>query len=183
MVRQMSQLGMGILLATLLILGLSNKGTYGKVPVFSSSKKPARLDRAQLVPSSPSAINSLFVKSVKSAASNQTELIILVAYGAELVQRQARVGPPRIPLVLSVSTLPFQEATFDPTLLEFEQDGRRWRPGRDRADMQAFPAGSPFGGSIGDGEIHQGLVMLPAEFDAHRAIVIRYLQSTRVLRF
>ncbi len=181
MLRQMSQFGMGIILVTLLVLGLSNKGTYGKVPAsfIPGFGKSRDVERTQFTPPIASPINSLFVKS---DGSTSTTLIILVAYDSSLAHKTEAGFAGQTPLILSVSTLPFKEARFDPTLVEFEQDGHTWRP---VADGESFPIvkTAPFGGRIRDGQIHQGVVMLPGEFDLSRPLTIRYLSSHRVLRF
>ncbi len=182
----MSLLGTGIL-GTLLILGLSNKGSYGRVPVdvkglshyfadaFSS-------DRTEFETAHPSKINSLFVKD---DGSGPTAMIILVAHNDDLTDNVQRItNTKQIPLVFSVSTLPFKEAEFEPYHIEFEQNNKIWQP-QIEGEYEIFPLSSEgkFGGTIHDGEIHQGVVMLPDWFDVHRPIIIRYFASQRMLRF
>ncbi|MFQ5640306.1 MAG: hypothetical protein ACE5IR_20185 [bacterium] len=185
--KQMSRLGTGIFIVTLLMLGLSNKWIYGKVPVNFKSlsaclEEYLSADKDGLKTSIASSINSLFIKH---DGSGPTAMIILVAYSDELTRPvQELTKSSQTPLVLSISTLPFKEVHFDPMEIVFEQDDRVWHPNPE-LENDVFPlgSGSQFGGLITHSEIQQGVVLLPETFDVERPITIRYLSSERVLKF
>jgi hypothetical protein len=89
------------------------------------------------------------------------------------------------PLFLSVSTLPNRKAVFDPTLLRFEQCGRLWRPEMTGSvpEVLSLEAGEPFGGTLTDGQIHQGVILLPEWFDPQTPITVRYGDFQYLARF
>ncbi len=179
---------MGIIL-TLLILGLSNKWIYGKVPV-NIKKLPHLLEDvfssagfgSKFTTSSSSKVNSLFVRNSDSGPS---AMIILVAYDdivTETVQKIMQTE--KIPLIFSVSTLPYKEVELEPTFIQFEQDEKRWHPESEyNNEFFVLFQNSKFGGVITEGEVHQGIVMLPELFDITQPITIKYLSTKRVFSF
>lgn len=187
MKKQMSQVGLGMILTLLLILGLSYKGSYGKVSVkfrnlpqlveevISSNHKGMNFHVS-------AQINSMFIRSHKGGSP---AMIILVAYDDEIVETvQRELQTPKIALLLSASTLPSYEVNLDPSFIQFEQDHRTWHPhSKSNNDYFALFSRTKFGGIIHEGEIHQGIVMLPEWFDLHRPITIHYLDSSRVFSF
>jgi hypothetical protein len=187
--KQMSQKGMGILM-TLLMLGFSYKGIYGKVPVNFKSlpeivKQVVSPDQAGVRISTKNQINSLFVRPF---GKGTTAMIMLIAHDKEVTEVvQEILQSKQTPLIFSVSTLPFTEADFDPSLLQFEQDQRMWQmQSEDNNDVTVMiPLGrdAKFGGALKDGEIHQGVVLLPDWFDLRKPITIRYLSNERLLTF
>lgn len=119
-------------------------------------------------------ITSFFVRDNDS---NRIQLSMLVAYQAELTKAVREiVGQKVTPLVFSVSTLPSRMVSFDPTQLRFEQNGRQWTPmtGPHSPDVMPLEENGVFGGKVADGEVHQGVVLLPAWFNPHRPITLRY---------
>jgi hypothetical protein len=89
------------------------------------------------------------------------------------------------PLVFSVSTLPLRHVVFDPARLRFEQRGRAWQPDSSRRALDVWPLeeGSRFGGPIADGQIQQGVILLPAWFDPQAPITVRYGDFHYLARF
>lgn len=186
MKKQLGLLGTGILVA-LLVPGLSTKGSYGKVPVNSKSLsrylgEVFSTDRAGFKPQASCSINSLFVKH---DGSGPIAMIVLVAHSDELTRPVQEITQTKqTPLILSVSTLPLGEVDFNPGAIEFEQDNKVWQPDLNSGkDVFPLNAGLRFGGVINDGQIQQGVVLLPEWFDVHRPLIIRYLNSQRLLRF
>lgn len=187
MKKQMSQRGMGIFL-TLLMLGFSHKGIYGKVPVHLKSlpeivKQLVSSEQSGIEISLKNQINSLFVRH---AGNGPMAMIMLIAYDKEVTQAvQEILQSKQTPLIFSVSTLPFAKANFDPSLLQFEQDQHVWRTQSEPNIDVMFPLGKnvKFGGALRDSEIHQGVVLLPDWFDLRRPIIIRYLNNERLLTF
>ncbi|MFQ5823975.1 MAG: hypothetical protein ACE5JB_07970 [bacterium] len=187
MKKQMSQFGMGIL-STLLILGFSQKGIFGKVPVnFKSLQEIVRhvvsSDRAGVEISLKNQISSLFVRH---DGNGPMAMIMLIVHDKEVTQAvQKFMQSKRIPLIFSVSTLPHTEVNFDLSFFQFEQDQRLWQPKTESNSIEMFPLGkeTKFGGTLKDSEIHQGIVLLPDWFDLSRPITIRYLNNERLLTF
>jgi len=78
--------------------------------------------------------------------------------------------------------MPFVNDNFTPECLVFEQNSKRWSPGKhpDSIDMFPLDEGVPFGGPISDTQIHQGVVMLPAWFDINQPIEINYKNFRKI---
>jgi hypothetical protein len=128
-------------------------------------------------------ITSFFVRANDS---KRIQLTMLVAYKAELSKAVRQiVGQNVTPLVFSVSTLPNRSVDFDPTLLRFEQRGRSWQPQLNEKVMDILPLdeNEKFGGKVSDGEVHQGIVLLPAWFDPKAPITLRYGDFHYLARF
>jgi len=133
-----------------------------------------RAERSPLAKLQADKITSFFVRDNDS---NRIQLSMLVAYQAELAKAVREiVGQKVTPLVFSISTLPSRMVSFDPAQLRFEQNGRQWTPvtGPHSADVMPLEENGVFGGKVADGEVHQGVVLLPAWFDPHRPITLRY---------
>ncbi len=133
-----------------------------------------RPERTPLAELQADKITSFFVRDNDS---NRIQLSMLVAYQAELAKAVREiVGQKVTPLVFSVSTLPSRMVSFDPAQLRFEQNGRQWTPatGPHSADVMPLEENGVFGGNVADGDVHQGVVLLPAWFDPHRPITLQY---------
>ncbi|MFQ5602626.1 MAG: hypothetical protein ACE5HS_05105 [bacterium] len=186
MKKQLSHIGIGMIL-TLLMLGLSHKGSYGKVPVNINRlsqilQKGISSNLADLNSHNSPHINSLFVQNDGSGA---VAMIVLVAYNGAFTKAFQQAGLSRqIPLIFSISSLPFQTANLNPALLRFEQGGKSWQPtDSEKPTIFTLFKNGKFGGAIHDGDIHQGLVLLPEWFDIEQPITIRYLNNKREFHF
>lgn len=186
MKKQMSQLGMGICMA-LLLLGFSHKGTHGEIPVNPEklSEKLSRTlharDRVKLP--AKNAIHSLFVRP---HGRGSRALLMLVAYDEHVHDAVRRIAQSEhTPLIFSVSTLPETTVLFEPRALIFEQEGRAWQPTDDEFAATVIPLGveARFGGELIDSEIHQGVILLPAWFDIERPLTVRYNGYSRTVSF
>jgi hypothetical protein len=95
------------------------------------------------------------------------------------------LGEKVTPLVFSVSTLPNRAVAFDPAKLRFEQRGRAWQPamGNQVADIVPLDDDAKFGGMLKEGEVHQGIVLLPAWIDPQQPITVRYGDFHYLARF
>ncbi|MDZ7268876.1 MAG: hypothetical protein ONB48_14170 [candidate division KSB1 bacterium] len=123
---------------------------------------------------------------VRDNDSNRIQLSMLVAYRAELTKAVREIiGQKVTPLVFSVSTLPNRIVSFDPAQLRFEQNGRQWAPtsGPKSAEILPLEENGVFGGKVTDGEVHQGVVLLPSWFDPQRPITLRYGDFHYLARF
>ncbi|MDZ7343675.1 MAG: hypothetical protein ONA90_04080 [candidate division KSB1 bacterium] len=128
-------------------------------------------------------ITSFFVRANDS---KRILLSMLVAYRAELTEAVRQIfGQKVTPLVFSVSTLPNRSVNFDPALLRFEQRGRVWQPvvNNNSADILPLDENAKFGGTLIDGEVHQGIVMLPAWINPKEPITVRYGDFHYLARF
>lgn len=184
MLSESSRFGKGMLILTLLMLGFSHKGTYGKVPVhfsrqLSSIKKALTSQLSDCQDHFRNHTYSLFINSNSSAS-----LVLLVSYDRGLASIvQELLGTKHVPLLLSVSTLPQETAYFDLALLEFEQDGRKWRPtcDQDSCDIVLLDERHEFGGSLHGNEIRKAVILLAHSFDITLPIKIRYGDRERVM--
>jgi hypothetical protein len=119
-------------------------------------------------------ITSFFVRANDS---KRIQLSMLVVYKAELaVVMQKMYGQKVTPLVFSVSTFPNRQVAFAPAKLRFEQRGRIWQPEGhpDAVDILPLDDNAKFGGVVTDGEVHQGIVLLPAWMNPNEPITLRY---------
>lgn len=119
-------------------------------------------------------ITSFFVRANDS---KRIQLSMLVVYKAELATAiQKMYGQKVTPLVFSVSTFPNRQIDFDPAKLRFEQRGRVWDPESEKAAVNILPLDdhTKFGGVVSDGEVHQGIVLLPAWMNPQEPITLRY---------
>jgi len=119
-------------------------------------------------------ITSFFVRANDS---KRIQLSMLVVYKAELATAiQKMYGQKVTPLVFSVSTFPNRQVNFDPAKLRFEQRGRVWNPDSEKAAVNILPLDdhTKFGGVVSDGEVHQGIVLLPAWMNPQEPITLRY---------
>jgi hypothetical protein len=119
-------------------------------------------------------ITSFFVRANDS---KRIQLSMLVVYKAELaVAMQKMYGRKMTPLVFSVSTFPNRNVEFDPEKLRFEQRGRIWHPesSPNAVDILPLDDNAKFGGVVTDGEIHQGIVLLPSWMNPQEPITLRY---------
>jgi hypothetical protein len=128
-------------------------------------------------------ITSFFVRANDS---KRIQLSMLVAYKAELTEAVRQIfGQKVTPLVFSVSTLPNRSVQFDPTQLRFEQRGRIWQPesGDNAADFLPLDEDAKFGGTVTDGQVHQGIVLLPAWINPKEPVTVRYGDFHYLARF
>jgi hypothetical protein len=128
-------------------------------------------------------ITSFFVRANDS---KRIQLSMLVAYKTDLAEAVRQLlGEKVTPLVFSVSTLPNRAVVFDPAKLRFEQRGRAWQPATDNqvADIVPLDDNAKFGGVVQDGEVHQGIVLLPAWIDPQQPITLRYGDFHYLARF
>jgi hypothetical protein len=155
----------------------------------SSPRKNASTREAGFIPSLPSRktetdkITSIFVRANDS---KRIQFSILVACRREFTQAVRELfGVNVTPLVFSVSTLPLRNVVFDPARLRFEQRGRAWQPDSSRHALDVWPLeqGSRFGGPIADGQIQQGVILLPEWFDPQAPITMRYGDFHYLARF
>jgi len=119
-------------------------------------------------------ITSFFVRANDS---KRIQLSMLVAYKAELAAAiQKMYGQKVTPLVFSVSTFPNRHVEFDPAKLRFEQRGRIWHPEKNSDAVHILPLddNAKFGGVVTDGDVHQGIVLLPAWMNPQEPITLRY---------
>jgi hypothetical protein len=119
-------------------------------------------------------ITSFFVRANDS---KRIQLSMLVVYKAELAAALRKMYEQKVtPLVFSVSTFPNRRVDFDPAKLRFEQRGRIWHPGsnQDAVDILPLDDNAKFGGLVIDGEVHQGIVLLPAWMNPQEPITLRY---------
>jgi len=128
-------------------------------------------------------ITSFFVRANDS---KRIQLSVLVAYKMELTEALQKMLSQKVtPLVFSVSTFPTRSVEFDPAKLRFEQNGRIWQPGANKnvADILPLDDHAKFGGVVIDGEVHQGIVLLPAWMNASEPITLRYNDFHYLARF
>ncbi|MDZ7362945.1 MAG: hypothetical protein ONB46_19815 [candidate division KSB1 bacterium] len=157
-------------------------------PVSSPRKNVSTKD-VDLTPSLPSRkietekITSIFVQANDS---KRIQFSILVACKREFTQAVRELfGENVTPLLFSVSTLPLRNVIFDPSRLRFEQRGRIWQPDSSRQALDVWPLveGDRFGGPITDGQIQQGVILLPEWFDPQAPITVRYGDFHYLARF
>jgi len=74
---------------------------------------------------------------------------------------------------------------FDPALLFFEQNGHVWQPQVSGSGLDVLPLedGAAFGGTLVNGELHQGVILLPDWFNASEPIMLRYEDFHYLARF
>jgi hypothetical protein len=119
-------------------------------------------------------ITPLFIRSTPKGS---IDLTMLIAYDKNISRlTEQLLDKSVIPLIFSVSTMPFTEINFQPHCLVFEQDGRKWSPINSNSSFDMFPLDEslPFGGQINETQIHQGVVLLPGWFDMSQPIKIAY---------
>lgn len=182
----MSQFGMGMILLALLIMGFSHKWSYGKIPA-NSKNRPELMEHilsscpVDLDISPENNIKSLFVRP---KGKNSSAIIMLVAHNEEVTKIVREIlQSNQTPLIFSVSTLPFTEGYFDPTLFQFVQEQTIWQPNAKLNDVFPLGKNSKFGGELNDGEIHLGVILLPEWFDVTRPISLHYGNYSRSLKF
>ncbi len=143
-------------------------------PEIPLTKPVDRIPTVSLKKMETDKITSFFVRANDS---KRIQLSMLVVYKAELAKAiQKMYGQKVTPLVFSVSTFPNRQANFDPEKLRFEQRGRIWHPESDKAAVNVLPLddNAKFGGVVADGEVHQGIVLLPAWMNPQEPITLRY---------
>jgi len=155
----------------------------------SSPKKNTSPKEVDLTPSLPAKkieadkITSIFVQANDS---KRIQFSILVACRREFTQAVRELfGENVTPLLFSVSTLPLRNVVFDPARLRFEQRGRIWQPDSSRRALDVWPLeeGDRFGGPITDGQVQQGVILLPEWFDPQAPITVRYGDFHYLARF
>jgi len=127
-----------------------------------------------------SQITPLFIRS---SHKGHIDLTMLIAYDHRITNLAKEIiNKTVIPLILSVSTMPFVNDNFAPESLVFEQNGKRWSPSKhpDTIDMFPIDVDVPFGGPISDTQLHQGVIMLPGWFDIDQPIEINYKKFRKI---
>lgn len=128
-------------------------------------------------------ITSIFVRA---SDSKRIMLSMLVAHQDALTSAVRQlIGEKVTPLVFSVSTLPNRSAVFEVDQLRFEQNGKSWQPqiSDQHADTLPLEEDGKFGGHLSDGEIQQGIVLLPSWFSAEEPITVHYGDFNYLARF
>ena len=128
-------------------------------------------------------ITSFFVRA---SDSKRIMLSMLVAHKDELTKAVRQlIGEKVTPLVFSVSTLPNRTAVFDVDQLRFEQNGKSWNPklNDNHTDTLPLAEDGKFGGQLSDGEIQQGIVLLPSWFSPEEPITVHYGDFNYMARF
>jgi len=150
---------------------------------INSTRDPAtktlskNVDRIPVLPAKRVECDKITSFFVHANDSKRIHLSMLVTYKQEFIQAVRTMLEEKVtPLLFSVSTLPNRTTHFEPTLLRFEQRGRIWQPKglKDSIDIWPLEEGNPFGGTLSDSEIHQGVILLPEWFDPHAPITVRY---------
>jgi hypothetical protein len=163
-----------MLLAANLKTNAPAKESSATKPEIPLTKPVDRIPTVSLKKMETDKITSFFVRANDS---KRIQLSMLVVYKAELAKAiQKMYGQKVTPLVFSVSTFPNRQANFDPAKLRFEQRGRIWNPESDKAAVNVMPLddNAKFGGPVADGEVHQGIVLLPAWMNPEEPITLRY---------
>ena len=114
---------------------------------------------------------------VRDAETNAISLTMLIAHNSKLAHRiEKMVKRDVLPLTFSVSTLPGSSTYFDPTKLQFEQDGKTWSPDSSALDsvIVILQANGKFGGLIDGGETQQAVILLPNWFNIDAPLFVRY---------
>lgn len=119
-------------------------------------------------------ITSLFMKADQEM---NVKFTMLIAHSKSITHAIRNILDKDItPIICSVSSLPLESTEFNPTVLQFEQDGRIWSPTAEESAVDMFALGKDghFGGTLHDSEIHQGVIFLPGWFNVHKPINIIY---------
>jgi len=113
---------------------------------------------------------------VREGAQQRITLSMLVSHSAELTAYVRKLtGDAVTPLIFAVSTLPDRHSNFDPQLLTIEQTGKSWKPNPSTPeDILPLAANSQFGGEVGDGLVHQGVVFAPAWLNPNEPMIVHY---------
>lgn len=125
-------------------------------------------------------ITPLFIRSTQKG---EIDLTMLIAYDERITTIAKQIMNTAItPLILSVSTMPFMNINFQPELLTFEQNGKKWTPVANSDNGNLFPLDEniPFGGNITETQPHQGVIMLPGWFDVNKPIEVNYKSFRKV---
>lgn len=162
------------LIAANLNVAAPAKASGAAKPEIPLTKPVDRVPTVSLKKMETDKITSFFVRANDS---KRIQLSMLVVYKAELAAAiQKMYGQKVTPLVFSVSTFPNRQVNFDPAKLRFEQGGRIWTPESGKAAVNILPLddNAKFGGVVSDGEVHQGIVLLPAWMNPQEPITLRY---------
>lgn len=125
-------------------------------------------------------ITPLFIRSTQKG---DIDLTMLIAYDDRITTIAKQIMNTTItPLIFSVSTMPFMDINFQPELLTFEQNGKKWSPVANSENGALFPLDEniPFGGKLTETQPHQGVIMLPGWFDMNNPIEINYKSFRKV---
>ncbi|RMD96895.1 MAG: hypothetical protein D6814_10560 [Calditrichaeota bacterium] len=117
---------------------------------------------------------------VRDKEKNTIKLTMLIAHNNALTRRiQNMVGRKVLPLIFSVSTVPGQAYYFNPSYLQFEQNGKTWRPDSSALDslIIILEENGKFGGLVEGGQTHQAVVLLPSWFKINAPILVRYIEK------
>ncbi|NIR47384.1 hypothetical protein GWO43_02775 [candidate division KSB1 bacterium] len=177
-----------LLLTCMFLFGAFNQGTYGHDPRKADSLAELIDKTNETVDKFDTKIRKSQIKSlfIRPEGRESKVLLMLVAYDEGVTNvAQEFLQSNQTPLIFSISTLPFSEVDFEPTSFRFEQNGQIWQPQLDTASLDLFPLGkeTKFGGVLNDGQIHQGIIMLPESFDLDHPITVKYGNDQKRLRF
>lgn len=120
---------------------------------------------------------------IRSSQKGHIDLTMLIAYDQRITSLAKEIiNKSVIPLIFSVSTMPFVNDNFAPESLVFEQNGKKWSPSNHPDTIDMFPIEDevPFGGPISDTQIHQGVIMLPGWFDINLPVEINYKNFRKI---
>lgn len=125
-------------------------------------------------------ITPLFIRSTQKG---DIDLTMLIAYDERITSIARQImSMTTLPLIFSVSAMPYIDASFQPELLIFEQNGKKWSPVSNNNSSAVFPLDEtiPFGGKIIESQPHQGVIMLPGWFDINKPIEVNYKSFRKV---
>lgn len=177
---QVSRLLQGLILALLILLGFSHKGSYGEIPV--SSKALAAFLK-ELTSTRVSPPDTRFGEPINSLFIRENGLIILIEHNQHVTHSlQQEMGTREIPLILCASVLPSITAQFDPGALFFKQKGREWRPTQ-LADMVVMGEHSNPIRYLSGEDASKMIIFLPAEFELSQPITVGYENYQRAIQF
>jgi len=113
-------------------------------------------------------------------------LVVTVVYNERFaaVARET-MGAGVTPLVLLISALTPQGASFDPHRLRVAQGGREWTPvvvGEER-DLFSLDGQRVVNGLLAANEVRQVVLLLPEWFDISQPMLFSYGSSVKTLRF
>jgi hypothetical protein len=158
------------------------------LPIAGAAENPAadNADRMPITTAHTIKTDKITSFFVRANDSKRIQLSMIIASKEELTQAvRALLGEKVTPLLFSVSTLPNRTVYFDPSLLRFEQRGRIWQPSKTSAQVEilTLEKGGQFGGTLTDGQVHQGVIFLPPWFDPQAPITLRYGDFHYLARF
>lgn len=165
-----------ILTASAAVSAPRNELTMRFIKVLNMNTKSDNLDKL----AGDTQITPLFIRSTQKG---EIDLTMLIAYDERITTIAKQIMSKAItPLIFSVSTMPFMNTNFQPELLIFEQNDKKWSPASNTDGNNLFPLDEniPFGGNITETQPHQGVIMLPGWFDMNKPIEVNYKSFRKV---